>query len=117
MNQNLQITREQSINVMHFQLPNTMDTMEIDDLTDAALACLNGRDCEMWVLDMREVEYMGSSVLGLMVNIRERIREGSGKLILCGLSARLLHIFRTSCLEQLFVVTKTKEDAFRRIAR
>ena len=41
--------------------------------------------------------YMGSAVLGLMVNIRQVVMKGHGKVVLCGMSDRLMRIFETCC--------------------
>ena len=41
------------------------------------------------MLDLTDVVYMGSSVLGLMVNVRQTIKSAGGKLVLCGMSERL----------------------------
>jgi anti-anti-sigma factor len=56
---------------------------------------------------------MGSSALGLMVNIRQCILQAGGDLVLCGLSPQLLRIFRTCCMERLFRISKTQADALK----
>jgi anti-anti-sigma factor len=109
--QRFQVTQEYSVNVMQFVLPVTMDTMEVDTLIDAVLKTLDGKNAESWVVDLSQVGYMGSSMLGLFVNVRERIRQGSGTLVLCGMSPQLLRIFKTCCLERLFTIAKSRADA------
>ena len=66
------------------------------------------------MLDLTRLCYAGSSVLGLIVNIRQRVKQGGGRLVLCGLSDRLLQIFRTCSLERLFVIRRTEADAVAR---
>ncbi len=105
------VTEEQSVQVMRFRLPITMDAMEIDELMTSALRSVDSNSKRPWVLDLTEVEYMGSAMLGLMVNIRERVRRGGGKLVLCGLSDQLLRTFQTCCLERLFMIVKTTPEA------
>ncbi|MGD0542045.1 MAG: STAS domain-containing protein [Tepidisphaeraceae bacterium] len=109
--QRFQITQEYAVNVMQFVLPVTMDTMEIDGLIEAVLKSLEAKGGEPWVVDLAQVEYMGSSMLGLFVNVRERIRQGGGTLVLCGMSPQLLRIFKTCCLERLFTIAKSRADA------
>jgi anti-anti-sigma factor len=62
---------------------------------------------------MSRVNYMGSAMLGLVVNLRQQIRNASGELVLCGLSPRLLGIFRTCCMERLFTIVRTRADAIK----
>jgi anti-anti-sigma factor len=109
--QRFQVTQEYAVNVMHFVLPVSMDTMEIDTLIEEVLRSLDAKGNESWVVDLSQVGYLGSSMLGLFVNIRERIRQGGGTLVLCGMSPPLLRIFKTCCLERLFTIAKTRPDA------
>jgi anti-anti-sigma factor len=69
------------------------------------------------VLDVSRVDYMGSSALGLMVNVRQRVAKSGGRLALCGLSPQLLRIFRTCCLERLFHISKTRAEAIEAVGR
>jgi anti-sigma B factor antagonist len=105
------ITHEQSANVLQLVLPPTIDTMEIDDLIEAVLDELASRGEQRWVVDLSRAEYLGSSMLGLFVNMRERIRQAGGTLVLCGMSPQLLQIFKTCCLERLFTIAKSRADA------
>jgi anti-anti-sigma factor len=111
MSQRFQVTQEYAVNVMHFTLPVSMDTMEIDNVIEDVLKSLDAKGNESWVVDLSQVGYLGSSMLGLFVNIRERIRQGGGTLVLCGMSPPLLRIFKTCCLERLFTIAKTRPDA------
>lgn len=63
------------------------------------------------VLDLSRLAYVGSSVLGLLVSVRQTVKEAGGRLVLCGLSERLMQIFRTRSLERLFVIRRSREDA------
>ena len=112
-----QVQVEQSVNVMQFVLPSTLDTMEIDSLIESVLKQLDSRGGETWVVDLSHVDYLGSSMLGLFVNIRERIRQGGGTLVLCGMSQQLLRIFKTCCLERLFTIAKTRAEAIALVSR
>jgi anti-anti-sigma regulatory factor len=51
-----------------------------------------------------------------MVNIRQRIKDSRGQLVLCAMTPRLIEIFRTCSLERLFTIVKTRADALRRFA-
>ena len=115
--QQLQVVQDQSFNVMKFTLPELIDSLEIDGLLDQALRSLDGRANQGWIIDLSATAYLGSSMLGLMVNIRERIKQAGGKLVLCGLSPELLRIFQACCLERLFTIVKTRPEALAAAAR
>jgi len=116
-NPQFQVSQEQSVHVMKFILPEMIDTMEIDALIDQVLRALEKTAGERWIMELNEVAYLGSSMLGLMVNIRERIRQADGRLVLCGLSPQLLRIFQACCLERLFTIVKTRAEAMTRVMR
>jgi anti-anti-sigma factor len=113
----LQFAQENAVRVMRFRLPFNMDTMEIDELMGAVMAGLEQASQEKWMVDLSGVDYMGSSMLGLMVNIRQRIRQGGGKLVLFGLTPQLLHTFKSCSLERLFSFAKTGPEAAAVLAR
>jgi anti-anti-sigma factor len=94
-------------------LPESLDSEEFDALNESMLRTVEEKAADRWVLDLSSVNYMGSSVLGLMINFRQHIKSGGGRLALCGLSPRLMQIFHTCCLERLFTITKTRHDAVR----
>jgi len=112
-----QITLEHSANVLQFFLPSTLDTMEIDGLIEEVLKQLASKGEQRWVVDLSQAEYLGSSMLGLFVNMRERVRQAGGILVLCGMSPQLLQIFKTCCLERLFTIAKSRADALALAAR
>jgi anti-anti-sigma factor len=97
--------------VISLSLPELLDSDEFDHLNQQLTRVLDENRAGSWVLDLTNVSYMGSSVLGMLVNVRQHIKSGQGTLALAGLSVRLTTIFRTCCLEKLFVITRTAEEA------
>ena len=77
---------------------------------------LGGGAGQPWVLDLTEVRYAGSSLLGLLLNARHQVHASGGRLVVCGLSAKLRSIFQTCSLESLFELRRTREDALRFLA-
>ena len=99
------------VRVVELHLPGVIDSEEFDGLNAALLIEVgSGGRC---VLDLTPVEYMGSSMLGLMVNARQRVKVAGGRLVLCGMSPWLVQTFRTSSLDRLFVTAVTREEAVR----
>jgi len=91
-------------------LPEQLDSSEFDKLNESLLALLDGKS-KAWVIDFSAVDYLGSAMLGLMVNFRQRVQSQKGRLVLCGVSSRLLEIIRTCCMDRLFPIAKTRQDA------
>ncbi|MDB5174435.1 MAG: rsbV [Phycisphaerales bacterium] len=110
-----QVSEIDDATVVELSLPQTLDSGEFDRLNEALLSLLGGRPDGRWVLDLSRLSYMGSSALGLMVNLRQRVKQDGGKLVLCGISARLMQIFQACCMERLFTIKPTRVDALRAV--
>ncbi len=104
----------QGVRVIRLSLPETMDSGDFDRLNESMLSTVAEQAAEGWVLDLSNLAYVGSSVLGLLVNLRQRIKQAGGRLVLCGVSENLMQTFRTCSLERLFVIRRTSDDAVAR---
>jgi anti-sigma B factor antagonist len=111
------VTTIESIHVIDLWLPEQLDSEAFDQLNESMMQTLDGKIDGRWLLDLSSVQYMGSSVLGLMINIRQHIKAGGGKLAISGLTPRLTQIFRTCCLEKLFVICRTREEGLRTLGK
>lgn len=94
-------------------LPPALDGKEFDSLNEDMLGTIDEIAAGRWVIDLSKVNYLGSSMLGMMVNVRQRIKQSQGDLILCGMNDRLTGIFEASSLVRLFRITRTRAEAVR----
>jgi anti-anti-sigma factor len=107
------VMQEGPVHILELRLPTHLDSGEFDRINDAVLAALAAQPAGRWVVDLSSLTYAGSSLLGLMVNARQRVLEEGGRLALCGLSSRLMRIFTTCCLERLFDIRNSRAEAIR----
>lgn len=103
----------ESVRVIELTLPPALDGEEFDSLNQDMLGMIDEVAAGKWVIDLSKVNYLGSSMLGMMVNVRQRIKQSQGLLILCGMNDRLMDIFEASSLVRLFRITRTRTDAVR----
>ena len=111
------IVQDPAVTVIELFIPEQLDSSEFDRINEGLLAAFSGKAHGQWVLDLSNLTYVGSSVLGLMVNIRQRVKLAGGRLALCGMSQRLLRVFQTCCLERLFVIKSDRAEAVKALAR
>jgi len=105
------VTDESGVQVVDLRLPVALDINEFDKLNTALLEAVAPRADGRWVVDLAHVSYMGSAMLGLLVNVRQRVKAARGKLVLCGLSPQLSTIFRACCMDRLFTTVRDRERA------
>jgi len=109
------LTTDRSVNVIELNLPDQIDSGAFDDLNEQMLGAVQGKSGGDWVLDLSGVRYMGSAMLGMVVNVRQQVKNIKGRLVLCNMSPRLFDIFRTSCMERLFTISKTRAEAIKQL--
>lgn len=97
--------------LLELQVPLILDGVEFDQLNEELKELVDARPAQRWVLAFEKVEHTGSALLGVMVNMRHRVRANGGTLILVGLSPRLHEILRACSMERLFEIKKTREEA------
>lgn len=97
--------------VLELLLPELLDPLEFDRLNDALLTTIGANPSAPWVLDLAGTAYIGSAVLGLLVNLRQRIKSANGLLALCSLSPALSQVFHACSLNRLFSIHPTRADA------
>ncbi len=113
MGQMVEIIDLGSQRVLEVRLPDSLDPLEFDQLNTQLLdAIVAGKSI---VLDLSQTRYVGSSVLGLLVNARMRARSVGASLVLCGLSRRLSEIFAVTSLTRLFTVVDSRQDALQSV--
>jgi len=106
-----QVHAVQSVRVIELTLPESIDAVDFDRLNEAVLPLIKDKAAEPWVLDLAAVACLGSAMLGLIVNIRQQIKSAGGKLVLCGMSPKLAEIFRTSSMDRLFTIARSRHEA------
>jgi anti-anti-sigma factor len=111
------IRKEPAVNILEMLLPEHLDSSEFDRLNEALLGLFDETESapKGWVIDFSAVRYIGSAMLGLMVNFRQHVKNHKGKLVLCGVSPRLEEIIRTCCMDRLFLIAKTRQEALRSV--
>lgn len=63
------------------------------------------------VLNLTDVPYMDSSGVGTLVEVFRRVNKYDGKLVLCGLTARVRSVFEITKLDRFFSIFETVEQA------
>ena len=101
------------VQVLELTVPRNVDMYEFDRVNEEIARVTADDPAGRWILDMSGSDYIGSAILGVLVNVRQRIRGGGGHLAVCCLSGALVHAMRTCSLYNLFTVAETRADAMR----
>ncbi|OQY10443.1 MAG: hypothetical protein B6I28_01020 [Fusobacteriia bacterium 4572_132] len=67
------------------------------------------------IIVMKNLEYIDSSGLGVLVAILKKIKNEKGKLILTDINEEIFEILSLTSLDKVFKILKTKKDALEEI--
>lgn len=97
--------------VARCMLPNLSEEENIEPVAQELLTLVGKYECRRLVLDLVDVEYMTSSMVGNLIRIHRQMHRDQGKFVLCHLNATVDDILRTSHLLTYFNVAHTLDDA------
>jgi anti-anti-sigma factor len=100
--------------VLVIRVPEHFESMEFDPLNAQLAAIIDGRPGGRWVVDMTHIRYAGSAMLGMLVNVRSRVRRSGGTLVLCCMDEQIRGVLRAGSMERLFAIVETRDEAVRR---
>ena len=106
----LQVVNGNGVAVIHF--PRT-------DMSEEAALAVGRQLCALaeaprsrrFILDLGDVRCMSSAMLGKLIGFDKRVKQGGGDLALCSLRPDLVAQFERMCLDRLFHIWPTEEEA------
>ena len=63
------------------------------------------------LLNFRNIEYMSSAVLGMLVMLNKKIQAAGGKLVLCSIDPQIREVFEITRLDKLFLIRADEQEA------
>ena len=63
------------------------------------------------IIDLKDVEYIDSTGLGILIGIKRRVNEKGGRLILVLYSDRINKLFEITGLNKIFTISRSFESA------
>ena len=92
-------------------MSNLSDEENIDPVGQELLTLVDKYECRRIILDLSDVEYMTSAMVGKMIRIHRQMHRDNGKLVLCQLHPTVYEILHTSKLLTYFNVANSVEEA------
>lgn len=88
-----------------------LEEADIQALEDSIMPLIESSEDIKLVLDFSNVEFLTSSVLGLLIRISKKVYESNGLLMLCGINSKILEIFKITRLDKVFDIHEDRYDA------
>ncbi|MHC4153986.1 MAG: STAS domain-containing protein [Planctomycetota bacterium] len=84
---------------------------DIQALREAIMSIIEQAGRISMILDFRNVRFLSSAVLGLLIRVSKKIYESGGVLKLCNIDKKILEVFRITRLNKIFDIHRDLESA------
>ena len=97
--------------IVSFTDEKILEDKDIHALQESIMSVIEQSQKINLILDFRNVKFLSSAVLGLLIRISKRIYEIEGNLRLCNINPKIYEIFKITRLTKTFDIYKDIESA------
>jgi anti-sigma B factor antagonist len=90
--------------VITYNEARILDEMVIQQIQEELLAILRGTWETSIVVDFRNVRFLASAALGVLVRVNKKVKEAKRTMKLCNLSPENRQVFKVTGLEKIFEI-------------
>ena len=90
---------------------NILRERDITAIESSVMPLIEKTDGVNLIINFRNVKFLTSSALGLLIRISKRAYENNGKMLLCTIAPKIYQIFEITRLDKVFSIYDTQEQA------
>jgi anti-sigma B factor antagonist len=96
------VKTDDDVSTVGFILSDLTDEENIELLGHELFTLVDQIGCRKMILNMKNVRYMTSSVLGKLISLHRKLHRNEGRLVICNIGEELDQIMSVSRLNQYF---------------
>lgn len=108
---NIGVEYAENATIVSFTDEKILEEKDINSLQESIMSVIEQTEQINLILDFRNVKFLSSAVLGLLIRISKRIYEHNGRLRLCNIDPKIYEIFKITRLTKTFDIYKNIESA------
>jgi len=97
--------------VITFTEKRILEESDIRILEESIFSVVEQAEHINLVLDFRNVQFLSSSVLGLLIRVSKKVYEDDGQLKLCHIDSKIYEVFKITRLNKIFDIYKDLDSA------
>ena len=101
----------ENANVITFLKEKILEEKDIRRLEESIFPVIERSESINLVLDFSNVQFLSSSVLGLLLRISKKIYERNSRLALCSIKPKIYEIFKITHLNKIFEIYDDLDSA------
>lgn len=102
--------------IITFTDEKILEEKDIQVLGESIMSVIEQAERINLILDFRDVRFLSSAVLGLLIRVSKRVYERDGQLRLCNIDPKIHEIFKITRLNRIFDICEDVDDATESIA-
>lgn len=88
--------------IVAFKVASLSSSKQISELSDTLRQFVQEKKPARIVFDFEEVKFFSSQVLGVILDIRKRLKEFDGQVVISAIDPQLYRVFRITNLDKIF---------------
>ncbi len=109
----MEITREANAAVVAFKSASMSDVEGIAAAARKIRDFAESKRPHMLIFDFGTVKFFSSQVLGLLLDVRKKLAESGGQVVVSGINPQLHRVFKITNLDKVFQFFPNREEAIK----
>jgi anti-sigma B factor antagonist len=101
-----------NVTIVSFTDEKILEEQDIRELSKSIMSVVSEADGIKLILDFSSVQFLSSTVLGLLIRLSKKVYEGDGQLVLCSINPKILQVFKITRLDKVFNIYPDQDSAF-----
>jgi anti-sigma B factor antagonist len=97
------------VTVVNFVDKKILDEQNIQHIGEQLFGLVEQDGLSRLLLNFGNVEYLSSAALGKLITLNKKVKDASGKLILCNISPQIFEVFEITRLDKFFKIEKDEQ--------
>jgi anti-sigma B factor antagonist len=112
-NVDIEITMKDKTGIVAFKSPSISDVDGIAAVSEQIKKFINDNRPKRLIFDFERVKFFSSQVLGLLLDIRARLADYNGEVVISAINPQLHRVFRITNLDKIFSFFQDRESAIK----
>ena len=112
----LVLNQQNGITVVSFAEATLLDAYHVNEISRELYALIEKEGHLQIVLDLSDIKMLSSQTLGVFLNMRHKLEQVKGRMVISGIDPRLYRVFKITNLQNIFDFFENKDDAVKSFA-
>ena len=96
------IKTEDGVTIISFNTPTMLAGPGLDEVSRSISETIVSQEPKSVVVDFSKVKFFSSQTLGILIEMRKKLSERNGEVVICGIDPQLYRVFKITNLDKIF---------------